>query len=76
MVHSHSADEEVVFDELGVVIGKVYHQVDMTIADQAAQERKKKKKHPTMTKHVFKHRSVHLFGLRLRKFHANCHFVY
>lgn len=43
MVHSHSADEEVVLDELGVVIGKVYHQVDMTIADQAAQERKKKK---------------------------------
>lgn len=37
VVHSHSADKEVLFDELGVVIGKIYHQVDMTIADQTTQ---------------------------------------
>lgn len=37
VIHSHSADEEVVLDELGVVIGKINHQVNMAITDQTAQ---------------------------------------
>lgn len=46
VVHSHSADEEVLLDELGVVVGKIYHQVDMAIADQTAQgEKGKNDKH-------------------------------
>lgn len=35
MVNGHSANEEVVLDEAGVVVGQVDHQVNMTFADQS-----------------------------------------
>lgn len=47
VVHSHSADEEVFLDELGVVIRKVHHQVDMAVTDQTAEKEMSKKKWQT-----------------------------
>lgn len=41
MVHSHSADEEVVLQVTSVVIGQVDHQVNMTLIDQSMKTGKK-----------------------------------
>lgn len=35
MVNSHSANEEVILQVAGVVVGQVYHQVNISFADQS-----------------------------------------